>query len=360
MIATPPATLVLTGRFGMPASDAIAVPSEETAAWLTIGGAVEFQDLWRDYRTHLLVDRDCAPSTVAEYGSVLGRWTRFLDSQVPPVAWDQAGREHLDRFLSRPAGSGRRKGQPLSVNRRRTDIVAICGLYRYAVLAGHLDRDPLALVRPPRRRGRRRIQQHRSFETPQLAAIFDAARDDPRLYLLVSLGYREGLRRAEMADLDLGDLARSPWPGTLHVVGKGGFERWVPLSAKTRKAMDRYLGDRANLTEGPLVANTMHPGRALKPGTIGDLLAALIQGCIDPADPEGRRYLDGSAHWLRHSAATNAAEARGGDNLFDLQEFLGHQDPRTTMSYTTRAKRNVRENVTDIMPDPEHDPEIQP
>ena len=338
-------TLVLTGRFGTPTSDAIAVPSEETAAWQAIGGAVEFQQLWQDYRTHLLVDRDCAPSTVAEYRSVLGRWTRFLDHQG--VAWDHASREHLDRFLSRPAATGRRKGQPLSVNRRRTDIVAICGLYRYAVLAEVIDRDPLALVRPPRRRA----GTPRSFSLRQLAVILRAARDDDRLHLLCLLGYPEGLRRAEMASLDLADFARDPWPGMLRVVGKGQRERWVPLSAKVRKAVDRHLGDRANLTAGPLVANHTRPGQPLQPGTVGDLLADHIRAC---------GFDLGSAHWFRHSAATWALEAAEGANLEDVRELLGHQDSATTRAYGARFRWNVRRNVIDVMPDPERDPEVRP
>ena len=304
----------------------------------TNGGTVEFTDAWRDYRTYLLVDGDCAHSTIVEYGSVLRRWHRHLERHHTP--WDQARRAHLDRFLARPATTGPRKGRPISTNRRRTDIVAIHGFYRYAALAGLIDRDPFALVRLPRRRQ----ASPRSFTLTQLATILGGARDDDRLYLLCLLGYAAGLRRAEMAALDLADLARDPYPGALHVVGKGGYERWVPCSAKLRQAIDRHLGDRANLTAGPLVANARHPGQPLRPGTVGDMLAAHIRDVgIDP----------GSAHWLRHSAATVALEAAEGENLNDVREFLGHADPRTTMAYVSRFKWNVRRNVVDVMPDPE-------
>jgi site-specific recombinase XerD len=309
---------------------------------------VHFGDAWGNYRTHLLVEGDCAHATIIEYGSVLRRWNRHLDDLG--VRWDAAGREHLDQFLGRPAASGRRRGQPLSVNRRRTDIIAIHGLYRYALAAGLIDRDPFALVRLPRRR-RGRLARHHSFEDAQRDLILDAARDDPRLYLLCGLAYWGGLRRAEIAALDLADLHRTPWPGELEVVGKGGFERTVPLAVELRKAIDRHLGDRANLTAGPLVANHVRPGEPLQPGTVGDLLAAHIRRCgIDP----------GSAHWLRHTAATNAAAARGGANLFDVQQFLGHRDPGTTMGYVSRFKGNVRANVVDLLSDPGCGPEVTP
>jgi site-specific recombinase XerD len=325
--------------------DVISDPFGETTLCPTNGGAVDFEDAWRDYRTHLLVDRDCAPSTVEEYRSVLGRWYRFLNSQG--VSWDQVDREHLERFLARPAATGRRKGRPISVNRRRTDIAAIHGLYRFAVLAEILDRDPFALVRLPRRRP----ATPRSFLLAELARILAGARDDDRLYLLAWLGYGAGLRRAEMAGLDLADFERQPWPGALRVVGKGGRERWVPLSAKVRRVLDRHLGDRANLTAGPLVANHTHPDRPLQPGTVGDLLADHIRSVgID----------HGSAHWLRHSAATWAVAAREGANLNHVREFLGQADPRTTMSYVNRFGWNVRREVVDVIPDPEADPEATP
>jgi site-specific recombinase XerD len=306
---------------------------------------VDFAEVWRDYRTHLLLEADLAFSTVAEYGSVLRRWNRYLEGQG--VTWDQATRKHLERFLARPVATGPRKGQPLSVNRRRTDTVAIHGLYRYAVLAGLIDRDPLALVRLPRRRQ----GPPRSFPLADLARILDGARDDDRLYLLCLLGYMVGLRRAEMAGLDLADFDRDPWPGRLRVVGKGSRERWVPLNEKVRRAIDRHLGDRAHLTAGPLIANYTHPGEPLKPGTVGDLLADHIRSVGIP---------HGSAHWLRHSAATWALAAAEGANLEDVRQFLGHQDSRTTRAYASRFMWDVARNVIALMPDPERDPEGKP
>jgi integrase/recombinase XerD len=311
----------------------------------TWGGAMEFLEAWAAYRTHLLVDADCAPSTVDEYRSTLFRWQRFLERQQ--VAWDRIDRAHLERFLARPAATGRRKGQPLSVNRRRTDIVAIHGFYRFCVLAGHLDRDPLALVRLPRRRE----GPPRSFVLGQLRTLLEAAHDDHRMYLLLWLGYGEGLRRAEMAALDLADLDRDPWPGRLHVVGKGGRERWVSLSAKVRSALDRHLGDRANLTAGPLIANYRHPGRPLRPQTVGDLVAAHIRACGIEV---------GSAHWLRHSFAYLALDAAEGTNLEEVREAMGHADSRVTRLYARRYQWQVRAKVIDVLPNPERDPEVTP
>jgi site-specific recombinase XerD len=306
----------------------------------TIGGAVDFTQAWANYRTYLLVDSDLTHSSVAEYGSVLRRWNRHLERHG--IRWDQAGRDDLDRFLARPAASGARRGQPLSVNRRRTDTIAIHGLYRHAVLTGLLERDPFALVRLPRRRP----GSPRSFPLADLGRILTGARDDDRLYLLCLLGYGAGLRRAEMAALDLADLDRLPWPGRLRVVGKGSRERWVPLGEKVRRAIDRHLGDRANLTAGPLVANRIRPGEPLTPSTVGDLLANHIRSVGIPV---------GSAHWLRHSAATWALAAAEGGNLEDVREWLGHQDSRTTRVYVSRFKWNVARNVIAVLPDPERE-----
>jgi integrase/recombinase XerD len=334
----------------------------------TRGGAMDFTDAWDAWRLHLLVDTDCAYSTISEYGSTLRRWNRFLEREG--VTWDQIDRGHLNRFLDRPAATGRRRGESLSVNRRRTDIIAIHGLYRFALLACILDRDPLALVRLPRHRQ----GAPRSFVWEELGVILRAAHHDDRLHAICWLAFGAGLRRAEIATLDLADLERIPWPGGLRVVGKGSRERWVPLSAKVRRVVDRHLGDRASLTAGPLIANHTHPGQHLKPGTVGDIANDLIHGLGERPHrhgldgeitfgAEGDAMVDhrcpfkwGSIHWLRHSHAYLALEAAHGENLEELREGMGHAESSTTRAYGHRYQWRVREKVTDVIPDPELSP----
>jgi site-specific recombinase XerD len=299
---------------------------------------LDFDTAWAAYRTHLLVDRDRSPATVDEYRSRLFRWNRFLERQH--VEWDQAGEAELRQFERRPAAAGLRKGQPLSTNTSHGDIVAITGFYRFATLAGFLERDPMVLVHPPRRRE----GPPRSFVLGQLRTLLEAAHDDDRMFLLLWLGYGEGLRRAEMAGLDLSDFERDPWPGQLHVVGKGRRERWVPLKPEVRSALDRHLGDRANLTAGPLVANYRFPGQPLAPGTVGDMLAAYIRACGIEV---------GSAHWLRHSFAYLALDAAEGANLEEVREAMGHGDSRETRRYAKRYQWQVRRKVIDRLPNPE-------
>lgn len=293
---------------------------------------------WKLYRTYLLVDCDDEPSTVSQYRQTLNRWVRFLD--VHGIGWDAAGPDQLTQFLARPVGAGPRKGKALSVNMRHNDIVAVCGLYRFAHLAGIIERDPMALVHPPRRRE----GPPRSFLLGQLRTLLEGARDDPRLYALLWLGYGEGLRRSEMAGLDLADFERDPWPGRLRVLGKGRRVRFLPLKPEVRSALDRHLGDRANLTAGPLVANYRFPAEPLKPGTVGDLLANHIRACgIDC----------GSSHWLRHSFAYLALDAAEGANLEEVREAMGHGDSRETRKYGRRYQWEVRRKVIDLLPDPE-------
>lgn len=302
---------------------------------------MDFTTAWAAYRTHLLIDRDRSPATVAEYRSRLHRWNRFLQHQG--TSWEQATAEDLKRFLGRPATAGTRRGQPLSVNSRHNDTVAVCGFYRFATMAGLLERDPMVLVHPPRRRE----GPPRSFLLGQLRDLLVAAHGDDRTYLLLWLGYGEGLRRGEMAGLDLADFERDPWPGRLRVLGKGRRVRWLPLKPEVRSALDRHLGDRANLTQGPLVANYRFPAQPLRPGTIGDLLANHIRAC-------GIEH--GSAHWLRHSFAYLALDAAEGTNLEEVREGMGHSDSRVTRQYAKRYAWQVRSKVIDLLPNPEGQP----
>jgi integrase/recombinase XerD len=302
---------------------------------------VDFDAVVVVYTTYLKADRGRANTTVEAYRSRLEHWNRFLDRQG--IAWDQAGPAEVKQFERRPADTGPRKGHPLAPNTGHGDIVAITGLYRFATLAGILERDPMVLVHPPRRRE----GPPRSFVLGQLRTLLEGAHDDDRMFLLIWLGYGEGLRRAEMAGLDLADFDRDPWPGRLRVFGKGGRERWVPLKPEVRAALDRHLGDRANLTAGPLVANRRFPSQRLAPGTVGDMLAAHIRACGIEV---------GSAHWLRHSFAYLALDAAEGSNLEEVREAMGHSDSRVTRMYARRYQWQVRRKVIDVLPNPEPTP----
>jgi integrase len=320
---------------------------------LQLLGVVTFPALWRDYRRFLLVEADCAESTVSEIRKVAYDFCAYLaTSKVRgrTKAWHQAGPADVVRFLDRPARTGRRRGQPLSPAARAHYIVAIRGLYRFAHQAGYLRRNPMELVRPPKVRP----GAPRSLDADQLRAVLLAAEDDPRMYLMVVLGYFGGLRCGEIASLKVEDYYPPRlWfpppesdeedpvllPGKIRVMGKGRKERWIPLHPEAQAAISKYLGARDARPGQPLIANRRFPGLPLRAKSLSRLVSDFMHGC----------GVDESGHSLRHSAATALLAAEKGRNLSQVSAFLGHESDRVTRRYVSGYDWELAEQVPKIL-----------
>jgi site-specific recombinase XerD len=129
---------------------------------------------------------------------------------------------------------------------------------------------------------------------------------------LVELVYSAGLRSQEAVDLDLADVDFEQ--ELLHVRGKGGKERVVPLGEEASHRLALYLRDaRPQLARGAVNALFLSVrGRRLDTSTLRRLLP--------------------HPHRLRHAFATHLLE--GGADLRTIQELLGHSSLSTTQMYS--------------------------
>lgn len=140
-----------------------------------------------------------------------------------------------------------------------------------------------------------------------------------RLVALVELLYGSGLRASEVVSLERGAI--DPERPYAIVRGKGGRERLLPISARAREAVARYLTHLGKQTA------------MLFPSTRGHLtrvrLFQLVKGLAADAGLPPERI---SPHVLRHAFATHMLA--GGADLRALQTMLGHADISTTQIYT--------------------------
>ena len=148
-------------------------------------------------------------------------------------------------------------------------------------------------------------------------------RDGPlglRNRALVELVYSAGLRSAEAVGLDLQDVDFDQ--ELVHVRGKGGKERTVPLGEEAAFRLGRYLRDgRPQLASGAENAVFLSArGRRLDTSTL--------------------RRLTPNPHRLRHAFATHLLE--GGADLRVIQELLGHSSLSTTQIYSHVDGRRLR------------------
>ena len=210
-------------------------------------------------------------------------------------------------------GRGHRRLAPASISRR---LAAIRSFLRFSFGPAAV---PDAALSP--RRPRRLPDAPKAAEVEELLEL--AQGDSPlaiRNRALLELLYSCGLRSAEAVGLDLADVDFER--EAVHVHGKGGKERVVPLGEEAAHHVALYLRDgRPELVRGAVDALFLSVrGRRLDTSTVRRLLR--------------------HPHRLRHAFATHLLE--GGADLRVIQELLGHSSLSTTQIYSHVDARRLR------------------
>ena len=171
------------------------------------------------------------------------------------------------------------------------------------------------------RRRRRLPHAPRPAETDTLLAGVEA--DDVlglRNRALLELVYSAGLRAQEAVDLRLADVDFEQ--ELVHIRGKGGKERVVPLGEEAAYRLRLYLErGRPELARG--AEN-----------------ALFLSARGRPLDTSSLRRLLPNPHRLRHAFATHLLE--GGADLRTIQELLGHSSLSTTQVYSHVDAKRLR------------------
>lgn len=206
---------------------------------------------------------------------------------------------------------------------RRARFSAVRLFCRWLVEEGYAMSDATAGVAAPRQP--RSVP--RALEPSSVARLLEVC-PDARARAIVWLMVGEGLRCSEVAGLEVGDWNRHA--EVLHVRGKGGHERVLPVVASCARALDDYL-DEHPAAAGALIRSYRVEWRALTPGAISKHVSELMAlAGIKRTARDGR-----SAHALRHTAASDVLDACG--DLRVVQEMLGHRNLKTTEIYLRRA-----------------------
>jgi site-specific recombinase XerD len=242
----------------------------------------------------------------------LGAWLRERGETLDDVDGKVLA-EYTSMLGAARPGRDPRKLAPATIARK---LAAVRALLRFALGPSRV---PDAALGP--RRGRRLPEVPK---TAEIEALVDGlAAEGPiglRNRALVELVYSAGLRSREAIDLDLGDVDFDQ--ELVHVRGKGGKERAVPLGEEAAYRVAHYLRDgRPQLVQGAQ-----------------DALFVSVRG--RRLDTSTLRRLIPHPHRLRHAFATHLLE--GGADLRVIQELLGHNSLSTTQVYSHVDARRLR------------------
>jgi integrase len=151
--------------------------------------------------------------------------------------------------------------------------------------------------------------------TPEMARRLIQAASTPRAKALIAMAAYTGMRLSEVLKFDPGKHMED---GAIHVIGKGGFGRLIPLP----EALEPHL------SQFPIKSGWRN----------------VYRGFERAREKAG---LTIRFHDLRHMAAS--AMVNAGENLRVVQDILGHQSMQTTRKYThpdLAAKRKALGRIT--------------
>lgn len=187
----------------------------------------------------------------------------------------------------------------------------------------------------------RKIPQH--LAVPEIDTLLSTApvagRPDwhrARDNAIMELLYASGMRRAEIANVNLSDVNLRD--RIIQVYGKGRKQRRVVINHTTADAIARYLALRPRSNDEALFLG--RGGKRLTPKHVWRIFREIYQlsGLKQHASP----------HTLRHSFATHLLE--NGVDLETVRELLGHESLATTGVYLSVAMEHKKRAYDEAHP----------
>ncbi|MGB5631734.1 MAG: tyrosine-type recombinase/integrase [Waterburya sp.] len=307
--------------------------SQPQAPELNSGERLTQTDLIDSFAHFLNVDvasGDASNDTIKNYACQTKKYFQWCDCEgIAPIKATRDDVKKYRRWLVEV-----KQYKPATIAFK---LIVVRRLYAAAVERGLILVNPAIGVHPPRecRDPAERITYLEQPEVPHLLSAIptDKSVASLRDRLLVAVMMLEGCRTVEMHRLSIFDIIRRGQNVGLRVKGKRSL-RIVPLTADLVKLLELYLEARL-LADHELTPDTPmfismarnNRGHRLTRRSIQRIVDKYLKATNLKHNP-GRTL---SAHSLRHTAGTLAL--RTGSDLRQVQDLLGHADPRTTAIY---------------------------
>ena len=281
---------------------------------------------WTDRYLENLAVRNYSPNTIEGRRADLKTFNAWAHERTLTRA-AEITRPILESYQRSLWRCERPNGKRLSISTQRGKLGTLKDWFGWLVRQNVLPANPASELELPRMEKRLHAEALSLREVEIILAAPDLR--DPlgiRDRALLEMLYSCGLRRAELAKLEITDLNRDR--RTLQIrQGKGNKDRVIPIGQRALAWVERYL----NEVRPRLCLDTRQ--RALFLTGCGgpfnpDILSRMVAAFIRKAEI-GR---PGSCHLFRHTCATHLLE--GGADIRYIQQLLGHEKLETTAIYT--------------------------
>ncbi len=268
----------------------------------------------------------CSINTRREYTRDLGHWTAWCERcGTAPLS---ARMTHMDAWVAWQREHGVTGTGPAAESSIARRVSTVSSWYKYLIRNSKDDAEPLITTNPADTDGRPVIDPDNTttlgLSTAEADRLITAAdTDGVRSSALIRLLLYGGLRVGSAIGANIEDLGHDRGVRVLTVRMKGRKVRRVPIPAALGEPLDAMLAARDNPAAGPLFVT--RTGHRLDAAYVYRLIQRLAGNAAIPAAESL------SPHSLRHTFATDSLDA--GVSLRDLQDAMGHADPRTTRRY---------------------------
>ncbi len=269
----------------------------------------------------------------------LRRVARLIDaSGIEAVPWEQLRYPHYQALRAALEAATTAKGTRLTPGSANTALAALRGVAKAAWALGYIDAQELERIRSIRPVRGEALPAGRDARPGELRALLEACERDesPAGYrdaAIIALLYVTGMRRSELATLELSDYESDT--GEIRI-----------RSGKGRKARIVFAGSAMPVLVDWLEVRGDRPGRLFLPVNRGGnirgegMTAQAVYNALDKRVREARLGQPLTPHDLRRSMIGDALDA--GADLSVVQKVAGHADPGTTARYDRRGARAVR------------------
>ncbi len=287
--------------------------------------------LFDEFCHYLRVEKEATPRTIETYRWCFGDFLAFATKQV-------GGTVLLTHFTAETCRAYQYDlaARGLQTNSIRVRLATLGSFGKWAVRREKLPRNPLDVLTRPRRKVRLPC-------VPRWETVEELLRTcvRPRDRALVALMCYGGLRRSEIAALNVGDFV--PEFGLRRVSGKGGHEAAVPLPETARTILSEYLAiERAGVPATDPLFVVQFKARGGKESVQRMTDHRIWKIVKDIGRRAGLPELH--PHAFRHSCGAELLRRTGG-NLRAVQEHLRHADIQTTTVYTRLTQHELQQVV---------------
>ncbi len=282
-----------------------------------------------------LTERNYSPETVDSRKRYLRSFLEWC-AERSVIAADQLSRQTLELYQRHLATKLKDDETHLAVQTQRGYLAGVAGFCRWLARNRLILYNPAAELVLPRQSNRIPRNVLTLEEAERILNVPDVETDiGIRDRAMLETFYSTGIRRAELAGLEIGDL--DPDRGVVLIrEGKGRKDRMVPIGERALAWIAKYVNGVRPLyvvppDEGDLFLTRF--GKAFVPNGVSEMVSAAVK-----KSGVGKR---GSAHLFRHTMATLMLE--GGADIRFIQQMLGHESLATTQIYTRVSIKALKE-----------------